>query len=396
MKRIEVTVPAENREDVVEVLEEHDRSVTVIEAERDGEKLVRCEFVQDSAELDGVIQDLKEIKEIDSGDLAVEVIEQKAFVEKGKRRKGGSSSISANEMYTKAFDFSSFDTKSWLLIGLASAIAVMGISAENLIVVIGAMVIAPMLGPFMSSSFGLVVGDRKIIRQSMFYGAGSIVLAVAFSALISIPFSIESNNLVSLIADPGFTTVPLSLFVGSAAAVAFSTEARETLAGVAVAIALVPPSAVAGIAISSWKPALLFNVSLVILSNVMALILAGSITFKLLGVSPATYYRKKVSKEKMRKAIAISGVSLLLVGTVVGFLSYQELEHSRESQAVDEFLNDKFGEKLISQSIERNSGGLDVTAVVVDPGVNSSVLEENIEDVTQKQVSLDFYAVSAD
>ncbi len=394
MKRIEVTVPKKNKKDVLEVLEDHDHSATVLEAERDGDKLVRCEFVQDSAEVDQIIQDLKDIKEVDSGDLTVEILDQKAYVEKGKRREGGSSSISANEMYSKAFDFSTFDVKSWSLIGLASAIAVMGIAAENVIVVIGAMVIAPMLGPFMSSSFGLVVGDRKVIRQSMVYGAGSILMAVFFSALISLPFNIETNSLMSLIADPGFTTVPLSLFVGSASAVAFSTEARETLAGVAVAIALVPPSAVAGIALSALNTDLLFNVSLVILSNVMALILAGSITFKLLGVSPATYYRKKVSKEKMRKAVAISGISLILIGGIVGFLSYQELQQSRQVETVQKQLDEQFGHKLLSSNVETDSESLGVTAVVVEPDINSTELETSLEKSTRTDVALEFYSVS--
>ncbi|MBC5792672.1 MAG: TIGR00341 family protein [Nanohaloarchaea archaeon] len=394
MKRIEVTIPKKNEQDVLEVLEDRDHTATVIEAEKDGEDIVRCEFVQDSAEVDEVIQDLKDIKEIDSGDLTVELIEQKAYVEKGKRRKGGSSSISANEMYSKAFDFSSFDVKSWSLIGLASAIAVMGLAAENLIVVIGAMVIAPMLGPFMSSSFGLVIGDRKIIRQSMVYGAGSILMAVIFSAIISLPFNIETNSLISLIADPGFTTVPLSLFVGSASAVAFSTEARETLAGVAVAIALVPPSAVAGIAISALNFDLMFHVSLVILSNVMALILAGSVTFKLLGVSPATYYRKKVSKDKMRKAVAVSGISLVLIGGIVGFLSYQDLQESRQVETVQKNLDERFGQRLLSSDVEGNSDSLEVTSVVVESSVNSTELEESLESNTGVEVDLNFYTVS--
>jgi len=209
----------------------------------------------------------------------IETLEQTTHIEKGKKQEGGSEDLSTYEMYTKAFDFSKYNNSSWALIALSSIIAVIGLAIENIIVVIGAMVIAPMLGPFISASFGIVVGDTKISRESVINGVGGVLLAVFTAFLIGSVVDIDFNSLMQMIAEPGVGTIPLALAVGSASALAFSSEARETLAGIAVAIALVPPSAVAGLTLASLNIQMFLNVSLVIIANLMSLILAGSITF---------------------------------------------------------------------------------------------------------------------
>jgi len=388
VKSIEVTFPKDSKQDVEEVFESYDFEPAFIDVEKEGKKLVKAEFVESPDNVDSLVERLKKVKSIDNGDLTIEISDQAAYIEKGKRRRDGSSSISVNEMYSKAFDFSSFDLNSWALISIASLIAVFGLVSSNIIVVIGAMVIAPMLGPFMSSSFGLVIGDRKIIHQSLLYGTGSIFLAIATSMLISVPFNFSTNELMLLIAEPGFTTVPLSLSVGAASALAFSTEARETLAGIAVAIALVPPSAVAGIAIASSNFQLFSNVFLVILSNTMSLVLAGSITFKLLGVSPSTYYRKKVSEKSLKRALYISTTVLVVIATIVAYISIENFEDANLEAEAASVLESRLGESIISQEIVVEQENLKIKAHVVGE-YNIDSLRQELESITDRDVELD-------
>lgn len=394
MKRIEVTVPKENKDEVEEVITEFDEPA-VSEIEKDDREFVKFEVALDSEDIDALTEQVKAITELETGELTIDVLEETAFIEKGVRRRGGSSALSVQEMYAKAFGFSEFNKSTWALIALATSIAVFGAITENVMVVIGAMVIAPMLGPFMSASFGLVIGDRKIIEQSVFFGAMSILFAVAVSFLISMPVPVEINPLIRLIANPGFTTVPLSLAVGAAAALTFATEAREALAGVAVAIALVPPSAIAGLAISMSNAELLFDVSLVIVSNVMSLILAGSVTFKLLGIEPSTYYRKKVSESSLKHALIISSVTLLLIAGFVGYISYQDLSRSYISNEIEGSLEDRFGERIISHQIDVRQGSVSVALTVVSPNLSADDLEQEFSAVAGRPVHVQMVAVAA-
>lgn len=387
MKRIEITVPAEDRETVEEVIEKYDEPAAS-EIEKDDRSFIKFECSLDSEDIDTLTEELKDIKDLETGELTINILDETAMIEKGIKRRGGTSSLSVQEMYTKAFSFATFTNSSWALILLSTGIAVFGAVTENVMVVIGAMVIAPMLGPFMSASFGLVIGDRRIIQDSVYYGLLSIVVAIGFAAILGFVIPSRPNSLIRLIAYPGFATIPLSLCVGAAAALTFATEARESLAGVAVAIALVPPAAVAGLAISMTNWDLLFRVLLVIMSNVSALILAGSVTFKLFGITPSTYYRKKVSEEQLRRALYVSGFVLLLITITVVFISYQDLQNSYEQTAIQKELEQQFGDRLISHTIDATPNSIDVHAVVAGPEITEQQLQQELDRLSRREVTV--------
>ena len=394
MKRIDITFPEENQEKVREILEKYgEDSPVFFEVARNGKDCLRCELVKDSAEIDELIEEIRGITDIESGDLLIEALEQTTHVEKGKRQRGGSEDLSVYEMYSKAFDFSHFNISSWALIALSSIIAVIGLAINNVIVVIGAMVIAPMLGPFISSSFGIVVGDTKISRESLLNGIGGVGLAVGVALLIGLMFEIRFNPLMRMIAEPGVGTIPLALAVGSASALAFSSEARETLAGIAVAIALVPPSAVAGLTLASLNLEMFFNVSLVILANLMSLILAGSITFLLIGVKPRTRYKEEISKKKLRKALTVTVSSIIIISAAVGYLTYSEYQQTSAVNQIETVLDESYNAEILSQEINTNSE-IEVNLIVVNPDISEEELERVLEASVDREIVVDVTEVS--
>jgi uncharacterized hydrophobic protein (TIGR00271 family) len=255
-------------------------------------------------------------------------------------------------------------------------------------VVIGAMVIAPMLSPFISASFGLVIGDNTLIKKSFTYGFLSIVFAISAAFLITLPLPVSVNPLMLMLAEPGVMTVLLSLFVGSAAVLTFTNEAREALAGVAVAIALVPPSAVAGIALRMLNFELFINVLTVIFTNVISIILAGSVTLKFMGIQPSTYYRKKVSEAQMRKAIMISVTSLIIIGLPIAFISYQDYQsvqvHSKVEERVDKAVDGRILEKTVEVDRER----ITIELVAVNAALDVEQFERQLRQEFDRSVSI--------
>lgn len=400
MKRVEITVPEQESDDVEAVLEDYTENLVSTTVEKAEKSFVRFDVTMDSEDIDALTADLKGMTALESGDLTIDVLEVATVIEKGKRKEGGSSALSVEEMYTKAFEFASFSRASWALIGLAAGIAVFGTAMENVMVVIGAMMLAPVIGPFIALSFGLVIGDRKLIQDSATYASLSMVFAVGVSfvlaSIIEVPMRLQVNSLIAVIADPGFGTVPLSLLVGAAAALTFTTEARELLAGVAVAIALVPPAAVAGMTLAMNRPDLFFEVSLVLLSHMAALILAGSVTFKLSGIAPSTYYRQKVSEENLRTALMISIGSLLLIGGVVGYLSFQDLQRERAVAAADEVVSQEIDGDILAQDIDASGDQLQVTVTAVNPGTTGESLETVLHGRIGRPVAVRLIAVDGE
>jgi len=392
VKRVDITFPEENRERVEEVIEEYGAEPVFSEVEKDGRSFLRCEIIRDSAEIDELLEEIRGITDIDQGDLLVEVLEQTTHIEKGKRHEGGSSSLSLYEMYTKAFSFTSFEETGWALILLSAIIAVIGLATNNMIVVVGAMVIAPMLGPFIANSFGLVVGDKKIIEESMLHGASSVLMAVATAFLIGLMLDVNVNPLIQMISEPGPGTVPLSLAVGSASALAFSTDARETLAGVAVAIALVPPSAVAGLMLASLNFEIFVDVSLVIVSNIMSLVFAGSATFKLLGVKPRNSYRREISRQKLKKSMIISSLSILVVAGSVGYMSYQDTQKV-SAESIGESVEEQLGGELVNKKVEVLEEEVNVSVVVTDRTMEEGSLEAVLERSVDRDVNVEMMEI---
>ncbi|MDY6788499.1 MAG: TIGR00341 family protein [Candidatus Nanohaloarchaea archaeon] len=396
MKRVDVTVPKGDRDEVREAIEEFSSDIITSEVKKDGKKFVQFQISIKSKDIDDLIDSVKHLKDLDTGDLTIEVLDQKARVEKGKQIKGESSTMSVQEMYQKAFEFSSFNLHSWALIALSAGIAELGVVMESVIVVIGAMVIAPLLGPFISASFGLVIGDRRLIQDSLVHAALGVLLAIGSAYLISTPVAAEVNALMELISNPTFATIPLSLFVGSAAALTFASGRDESLAGIAVSIALVPPAAVAGLTLSMGNFSMFADVMLVLTTNLASLILAGSATFKFLGISPSTYHRKKISEERLKQAVTISLVSIILLGVIFGYFSYQNLQTSRARASIDSVVKSQFGERILKYQTSLQGTEANIKLIVVNPKISASELKSKIKRRTDREINLELLAVKKD
>lgn len=395
MKSLEVEVPANDSDKVEKVIEEYTEDITKQEIEKNDDAYVEFNLAIISEKIDELTEELKGITDLDRGELTIRVLEQSAIIEKGKEAQGSSESLSVQEMYSKAIGFSSFTKTSWMLIALASGIATFGMILENVIIIIGAMMIAPMLSPLIASSFGLVIGDRTLIQKSILYGAFSILFAIFSAFLLTLPIPTSSvNPLMELVSEPHILMIFLSLFVGSAAALTFTTEARESLAGVAVAIALVPPSAVAGMSLAMLEFEMFVNVMIVLITNVTSIILAGSLTFKFFGVTPSTYYRKQISEDKMRTALIVSITSLLIISIPLTIISYQDYQNVRVQSEVNTALDNQLNGPVLSKDVTVTSSTVKIEIIGVNIDDDQKALRDVLENSFERDISMDFTSVS--
>jgi len=183
-----------------------------------------------------------------------------------------------------------------VLLILATMIATFGLFINSSSVIIGAMLLAPLMQPIVSLSMGVL---RQDVTLEM-HGFKTIVIGVfavlMTAALIAMFTPIE--RLTSEMAGRLSPTI-LDLFVaivsGAAAAYAKSNEKiLGSLAGVAIAVALVPPIAVAGIGIG-WGDWSMFSTAfLLFITNLVGIVLAAALTFAMLGFSPLHLAKKGI------------------------------------------------------------------------------------------------------
>lgn len=154
----------------------------------------------------------------------------------------------ANGMMAAAIPALSFYT----MLGLAAAIATLGLLSNSAPVVIGAMIVAPLMAPIISLAFGIVVGDWRLSLYSTLTITSGVALVIgfAFATTELIGLRIAGSEVISRTAP---TLLDLGIACASGAAGAFVHTRKSivnSIAGVAISVALVPPLCVVGIGLA--------------------------------------------------------------------------------------------------------------------------------------------------
>ena len=201
-----------------------------------------------------------------------------------------------------------------LLVILSTVVAAIGLIEDNIAVVIGAMVIAPLLGPNLALSLGTALGDLALMRksaQTLFVG---IALAVVLSAFFGMlwPSDLTSHELLSR-THVALDSMLLALASGAAAALSLTTGLSGVLVGVMVAVALLPPAATLGIMLGDGNPSLAISAGLLLAINIVCVNLASKLVFYFKGISPRTWLEKEKAKRAMYRYVLGWIITLLIL-----------------------------------------------------------------------------------
>ena len=285
----------------------------------------------------------------------------------------------------------------YFLVGLAAAIATIGLIANSTATIIGAMIIAPLMNPILSFSYGLVEFKPQLLSRATVTLLTGIFWVILISALITLwaGTTIAGSEILSR-SNPNLLDLGVAIASGTAGAFAISRRGvsnADALPGVAIAVALLPPLCVVGIGFV-FGPQLiidpnvnpeyrvvseLLNIGqgafLLFLTNLIAIVFCGGLVFLLQGYG------------KPKKALTGLSLSLLML-TFIALplkLSFDDI-HVRSIilQKIDEIKFDNpHWDKARLIGIQMN---LDVEPPIVEfdvlapPGVISETDVEVIED----------------
>ncbi len=221
-------------------------------------------------------------------------------------------------LYKEVQKNSRLDANYLVLVMLSTIVAAIGLIENNVAVVIGAMVIAPLLGPNLAFGLGTALGDLSLMKNSLKTLFAGVFLAVALSVLIGVvwPFPLTSPELIAR-TDAGLDSIALAFASGAAAALSLSTGLPSVLVGVMVAVALLPPAATFGLMLGHARIDLAAGAALLLAVNVVSVNLACKLVFLLKGVRPRTWWEKETAKKAMRTYIFVWVVTLVLLGLVI-------------------------------------------------------------------------------
>lgn len=171
---------------------------------------------------------------------------------------------------------------------LSTVIATFGLFGNSSPVIIGAMILAPIISPIVSFSMGMVRYDTNMLKKGSVTILIGTLVSLLFAAGVSlvIPLKIVTYEIDARLS-PTLLDMGIAVASGVAAAYAHAKEEiAKSLAGVAIAVALVPPLAVAGIGIGWWNWNVFSGAFLLYATNLAGIIMFAGITFLLLGFAP--------------------------------------------------------------------------------------------------------------
>ena len=228
---------------------------------------------------------------------------------------------SREELYAEAADSIRTSPIFIALTALSAVVASIGLLNDNLVAVIGAMMIAPLLAPNVTLALGTTLGDLQLIRDALKANLLGVSIALLLSVVIGIVFqvdpaiaAIEARTIVT------WTDLVLALAAGAAGALAFTTGLPSAVIGVMVAVALLPPLVTFGVLVGGGQVDYAVGAFLLLVANVVCVNLSGVLTFLAQGVRPRTWLETERARSATRLAMII-WASLLTVLALTLFVS---------------------------------------------------------------------------
>lgn len=197
------------------------------------------------------------------------------------------------ENSTPDFDF-------FYITGLAVLMATLGLMADSPAIVIGSMLIAPVLYPILGMALGLVMSNPVVFGRATVTLTKSFLIGVALAAIATLLFADGSVATYEIIArtEPSLLYFLVAVVAGAAVSFAIGQpEWSETLPGIAISVALIPPLAVVGIGIATLDLGMVAG-SLVLLGlNFVGILVSALVTFSLMNL----YEKQHIAESTIKK-----------------------------------------------------------------------------------------------
>ena len=287
-------------------------------------------------------------------------------------------------LFTSLREESKVSQNFMVLLILATMIATFGLFINSSSVIIGAMLLAPLMQPIVSLSMGVLRQDSTLEANGAKTIAIGVFAVLATAAIIALFTPIE--RLTSEMAGRLSPTI-LDLFVaivsGAAAAYAKSNEKiLGSLAGVAIAVALVPPIAVAGIGIGWADWHMFYSAFLLFITNLVGIVLAAAFVFAMLGFSPLHLAKKGIF-------VWLIVVALVAVPLYSSFRQMEEDIHVQRTLSNVDFDVGRYHVKLTHIELLHRATTDEIRCEVISTGILSVEEKRALKEAILKSIDKD-------
>jgi len=234
-----------------------------------------------------------------------------------------------------------------IMLLISAAVATAGLLSDSPAVVVGSMVIAPLLGPALAASIGIVTGDDALRSEGFRYqalGVGVVIGASIGLGLLARLAGLEPSGVdIVLVAEleervsPTLFSVLVALGAGIAGILSLTRGFSEAIVGVMIAAALIPPSAAVGITAAWGMSGATLGAFILVIVNLLSINAAALATLWIAGYRPQGLFEVSPTRRSTLTYGAIFGIALLvlavpLTGITLNEFGTTQLEATTEGE----------------------------------------------------------------
>ncbi len=224
------------------------------------------------------------------------------------------------ELYVGVAQGAELNNTFLLLVLLSTLVAALGLLQNNVAVVIGAMVIAPLLGPNLAFAFGAALGDRSLMLNALRTNMIGIGITIGITALAGrfLPLDLSSRELVTR-TTVSYASVVIALASGAAAVLSLISGLSSTLVGVMVAVALLPPAVTFGFMLGAGDMTQAIGAGTLLAVNLVSINLSAQVVLLTRGIKPRTWWEKQGAKQSVTLSMALWALLLAILIAAIAF-----------------------------------------------------------------------------
>ena len=205
-----------------------------------------------------------------------------------------------------------------LLVTLSTVVAAVGLAENNVAVVIGAMVIAPLLGPNLGLALAAALGDGRLMRRAALTNMVGLALGFGIAVFVGAVWKVDpSVPEIASRTDVNLASLLLATASGMAGVLSLTSGLASVLVGVMVAVALLPPTTACGLLLGGGDYDGALGAALLLATNIICVNLAAQVVFLARGVRPRTWLEKRAAKESVTLNLIIWGVLMVALVAII-------------------------------------------------------------------------------
>ncbi len=188
---------------------------------------------------------------------------------------------SESGLYHKQNAGSALTLRFCIVLALAAFIASLGLMVDSSATIIGAMLIAPLMRPILALAYGLTTLNWLMIARSVVTTSVGVLITVVVAIVCEYFFDLRgpTSELLSR-THPSLIDLGVAVAAGIAATMATNRpNVADSLPGVAIAVALVPPLCVTGLSLSNGHMEVAMGALMLFIINLIAIILSAVIVY---------------------------------------------------------------------------------------------------------------------